>query len=123
MRYPCWWGLGASVYGERALQNVPDKIVPVALRLWLLFLFLFLLLGYAVIPSVIFGAIGGLAGGTVSAWWQTPGGEPQPRQMSKPGTIEQLSNRIKPNGLKGRLPFMKVFTRRDKRLSRSSRRS
>ncbi|MDA0865928.1 MAG: hypothetical protein O2890_05835 [Cyanobacteria bacterium] len=103
---------------------MPDKIVPVALRLWLLFIFAFLLLGYAVVPSIVFGAIGGLAGGTVSAWWQTPGGEPQPQEPRKSAsTIEQLSSRIKPGNLKGRLPFLKVFTRRDKRLTRSSRRS
>ncbi|NJN21229.1 MAG: hypothetical protein HC812_08640 [Leptolyngbya sp. RL_3_1] len=102
---------------------MPDKIVPVALRLWLLFLFTFLLIGYAVLPSVIFGAIAGLAGGTVSAWWQTPGGEPQANM--KPSTIEQLTTRIKPGeiNLKERLPFLKVFARRDKRLTRSSRRS
>jgi hypothetical protein len=102
---------------------VPDKIVPVALRLWLIFLFVFLLLGYAVVPSVVFGAIGGLAGGTVSAWWQTPGGEPKPKKETKPSPIEQLSTRIKPGELKGKLPFLKIFSRRDKRMTRSSRRS
>ncbi|MGD1904463.1 MAG: hypothetical protein ACFB0C_00545 [Leptolyngbyaceae cyanobacterium] len=101
---------------------MPDKIVPVALRLWLLFLFVFLLLGYTVVPSVFFGAIAGLAGGTVSAWWQTPGGEPKPQEETKPSTIEQLGNRIKPQNIWSRLPFLKVFNRRDKRLTRSSRR-
>jgi hypothetical protein len=64
---------------------VPDKIVPFALRLWLGFLFVFLLLGYAVVPSVIFGAIGGLAGSTVHAWWTTPGGEPKPVESHASG--------------------------------------
>ncbi|NJL44590.1 MAG: hypothetical protein HC922_00220, partial [Leptolyngbyaceae cyanobacterium SM2_3_12] len=49
-----------------------DKIVPPALQIWLVFLFIFLLLGYGVLPSIFFGAVAGLAGGTLSAWWKTP---------------------------------------------------
>ncbi len=103
---------------------MPDKIIPVALRLWLLFLFTFLLLGYEVVPSIVFGAIGGFAGGTVNAWWQTPGGEPQPSK-SQATLIDPLLNwgdRFKSSREIGtRLPFLKLFTRRDKRLSRSRR--
>lgn len=57
---------------------VTDKIFPVALKLWLVFLLAFLLLGYEIVPSIIFGAIAGLAGGTVSAWWQTLVVSPRP---------------------------------------------
>lgn len=103
---------------------MPDKIVPVALRLWLGFLFVFLLLGYAVVPSVIFGAIGGLAGGTVNAWWTTPGGQPKPVE-SAPATnpLDKLGERIKPQRWQARIPFMRLFTRRDKRMRRARRSS
>ena len=51
-----------------------DKIVPTALKIWLAFIFIFLLLGYEIIPSIAFGAVAGFAGGTIQAWWTTPGG-------------------------------------------------
>jgi hypothetical protein len=102
---------------------VPDKIVPVALRLWLLFLFVFLLLGYAVVPSVIFGAIGGLAGGTVNAWWTTPGGEPRPREPAPaaPNPFKKLGERIKPTQLQERLLALKNLGRRKRGFQRSRR--
>jgi hypothetical protein len=103
---------------------VPDKIVPFALRLWLGFLFVFLLLGYAVVPSVIFGAIGGLAGSTVHAWWTTPGGEPKPVESTPAANpLDKLGERIKPQRWQGRVPFLRLFTRRDQRLGRSRRSS
>jgi hypothetical protein len=96
---------------------VADKIFPVALRLWLVFLFLLLLLGYAIIPSIVLGAIGGLAGGMVSAWWQTPGGEPQPEAeiQSASNPLGKISGRLRTPQLDNRLPFLKLFTRRDRR--------
>lgn len=101
-----------------------DKLVPVALRLWLLFLLAFVLLGYAVVPSILFGAVGGFAGGLISAWWSTPGGEPTPAQQA-PSALEKLGGRIggrlQPRGLGSRLPFLKLFTRRDRRYSNSRR--
>lgn len=96
-----------------------DKIVPVALRLWLLFLLAFVLLGYAVIPSILFGAIGGFAGGMVSAWWQTPGGELQ--QELQPTALEKIGGKLRPQQVQSRLPFLKLFTRRDRRYPRSRR--
>ncbi|NER85411.1 MAG: hypothetical protein F6K42_39165 [Leptolyngbya sp. SIO1D8] len=96
-----------------------DKIVPVALRLWLLFLFAFLLLGYAIIPSILFGAIGGFAGGMVSAWWQTPGGEPE--KEFEPSALERIGGRLRPRQVQNRLPFLKLFTRRDRRYPKSRR--
>lgn len=97
-----------------------DKIVPVALRLWLLFLFAFLLLGYAIIPSILFGALGGFSGGLVSAWWSTKGGEPE--KTAEPDVLEKLGSRFRPPPIHNRLPFLKLFTRRDRRYD-SSRRS
>ena len=62
------------------INDMTDLIVPAALRIWLVFLLLFALLGYSVTVSILFGAMGGFAGGVVSAWWHSPGGEPSPRK-------------------------------------------
>lgn len=98
-----------------------DKIFPVALRLWLGFLLLFIVLGYEIAPSIIFGAIAGFAGGMVSAWWQTPGGEPKPVEQTEPTALGKLGERLRPGRVKGRLPFLKLFTRRDRRYTGSRR--
>lgn len=76
------------------INDMTDLIVPAALRLWLVFLLVFALLGYSVTASILFGAMGGFAGGLVSAWWHAPGGEPMPseerRQKSKRPSLLQL---------------------------------
>jgi len=74
---------------------VADKIIPPALKLWLAFLFVFLLLDYGIVPSILLGALAGLAGGTIQAWWITPGGEPT-RSLEIPATLRQLSKRPLP---------------------------
>jgi len=40
------------------------------------FLLVFIFFQYPVPFSIIFGAVGGLAGGIVTAWWQMKGGSP-----------------------------------------------
>ena len=60
-----------------------DLIVPAALRIWLVFLLIFVLLGYSVTTSILFGVVGGFAGGLVSAWWDALGGEPMPKDGQK----------------------------------------
>ena len=97
-----------------------DKIFPVALRLWLVFLFAFLLLGYAIVPSILFGLVGGFASGMVSAWWQTPGGEPEVVE-AEPNALEKLGGRLRPRYVQNRMPFLKLFTRRDRRAPNSRR--
>ena len=97
-----------------------DKIFPVALKLWLGFLLTFLLLGYDIAPSIIFGAIAGFAGGTVAAWWQTPGGEPTEAEL-EPTALDKLGEKLRPGQVRHRLPFLKLFTRRDNRYSNSRR--
>lgn len=96
-----------------------DKIVPVALRLWLLFLFALLLVGYAIVPSILFGAVGGFAGGMVSAWWRTDGGEPKPNL--EPSPVQKLGSKFAPQQIQRRIPALKLFTRRDRRYSDSRR--
>jgi hypothetical protein len=90
---------------------VVDKIVPPAFKLWLLFLGLFLLLGYGVVPSILFGALAGFAGGTIHAWWSTPGGEP-----SSPLELPASLRRLSPT----QLPLRKFF-RQDRRPERTPR--
>ncbi len=67
-----------SPKGKPIINDMTDLIVPAALRIWLIFLLVFILLGYSVIVSILFGAVGGFAGGLVAAWWSAPGGEPKP---------------------------------------------
>ncbi|MGD1898640.1 MAG: hypothetical protein ACFB16_17005 [Phormidesmis sp.] len=53
-----------------------DLLIPAAVRIWLIFLLVFIFLGYNVPFSIFFGFVGGLAGGLVTAWWQIKGGAP-----------------------------------------------
>ncbi|MGB3310007.1 MAG: hypothetical protein WBG32_22790 [Nodosilinea sp.] len=90
-----------------------DKIIPPALKIWLVFLFLFLLLGYEVVPSILLGAIAGLAGGTIQAWWITPGGEPT-TTLELPASLRRLDPK--------RLPLGNLFRRgRSQRVPRARR--
>jgi hypothetical protein len=92
---------------------VADKIIPPALKIWLAFLFLFLLLGYEVVPSILLGAIAGFAGGTIQAWWITPGGEPT-TTLELPVSLRQLNPK--------RLPLGNFFRRgRSQRVPRARR--
>lgn len=68
-----------SSKGKSVINDMTDLIVPSALRIWLVFLLVFALLGYSVTASILFGAVGGFAGGVVAAWWIAPGGEPNPK--------------------------------------------
>ena len=94
-----------------------DKIVPPALKLWLAFIFIFLLIGYDIIPSIAFGAIAGFAGGMIQAWWTTPGGVPTRTELPEP--IRQFSRQIRETP--SRLPFWRGGTQNDRSYSRSKR--
>ena len=83
--------------GKTIINDMTDLIVPAALRIWLVFLLLFALLGYSVPASILFGAIGGFAGGLVSAWWYVPGGEPVPAKKNG----EAMQSRIPKWRLRG----------------------
>ncbi|ESA34298.1 hypothetical protein N836_17935 [Leptolyngbya sp. Heron Island J] len=72
------------------INDMTDLIVPAALRIWLVFLLIFALLGYSVTVSILFGAVGGFAGGLVSAWWHAPGGEPAVRKDDKSLSMLQM---------------------------------
>lgn len=70
--------MGSPKGGKPVVNDMTDLIVPAALRIWLVFLLIFVLLGYSVTTSILFGVVGGFAGGLVSAWWDAFGGEPMP---------------------------------------------
>lgn len=84
-----------------------NRIGPPALKIWLVFLFTFLLLGYDIIPSILFGVVGGLAGGIVSTWWVTPGGEP--KEVELPAPIKRIRRQLRQTP--ARLP-LRGFLRR-----------
>ena len=54
--------------GQNSIK--PSEGFAAGLKLWLLFLIGFKLLGYPISSSILLGAIGGLAGGWVAAWWR-----------------------------------------------------
>ena len=94
-----------------------DKIVPNALKIWLAFIVIFLLIGYDITPSIAFGAIAGLAGGTVQAWWTTPGGVPTHTELPEP--IRKFGRQIRETP--SRLPFWRRGNQNDRSYSRSKR--
>ena len=85
-----------------------DLIIPAAIRTWLVFLLVFILLDYSTGVSMLFGAIGGVAGGVITAWWQIKGGAPS-GSSDRPPT-DKL-RRPDPNkeyhGARWHLPFLK----------------
>lgn len=88
-----------------------DKIVPTALRIWLIFLLLLLLLGYSVFSSIFFGAIAGLSSGIINAWWTTMGGEPTAPVLPEP--IRRFGNRLRES--QPRLPIIRSLARQEQR--------
>lgn len=91
-----------------------DKIVPLALRFWLMFLLLFLVLGYSVLTCIIFGAVGGFAASTASVWWRAKGGEPVTGLIPDP--IRQFGRQIQQQAPR-RIPWGRLVGRRDRRYS------
>lgn len=84
--------MGSPKGDKPVINDMTDLIVPAALRIWLGFLLVFVLLGYSVTVSILFGAVGGFAGGLVSAWWYALGGEPIPKEDTKNSSGLQLPN-------------------------------
>ncbi|QQE63602.1 hypothetical protein GFS31_02690 [Leptolyngbya sp. BL0902] len=88
-----------------------NEMGPPTLKIWLLFLLLFLMLGYGPIPSILFGLVAGLAGGVVATWWVSPGGEP--KEVELPTPIRQFSRQLRETP--SRLPFRGFFRRTESR--------
>ena len=79
-----------SPKGKPVINDMTDLIVPAALRIWLVFLLIFVVLGYSVTASILFGAIGGFAGGLVSAWWNALGGDPMLKEKGQTSSLLRL---------------------------------
>ncbi|MEB3289278.1 MAG: hypothetical protein VKI82_05150 [Leptolyngbya sp.] len=84
---------------------------PPTLKIWLLFLLLFLVLGYGPIPSILLGLVAGMAGGVVATWWVSPGGEPTPVEL--PAPIQQFSRQLRQTP--SRLSLRGLFRRTESR--------
>ncbi len=95
-----------------------DRIVPAALRAWLLFLLLFIVLGYPVGFSILFGAAGGFAWGTVSAWWSIPGGVPLPDDFDDIDEVQERAGRAR---LGFKLPEWQLRRAKRRRIYRRGR--
>ena len=99
-----------------------DLIIPAALRIWLIFLVVFVALQYSVPFSIIFGGIGGVAGGLVTAWWQMKGGSPAgPKGISPTDSL----SRPDPDGSdvnpRWELPFLKTNKAQNRYIERQKR--
>ena len=98
---------------------IADKAIPAGLKVWLIFLLSLYFLGLPVVLSILFGFVGGIAGGWILAWWQTPGGEPF--EGRSPEEIERAKRRSSPPRLKLTF-FNKSLDRPNRRSSRIRRR-
>jgi membrane associated rhomboid family serine protease len=90
--------------------------VPTALKLWLFFLFCFFFLGYPVPLSILFGAVGGFAGGWVDAWWNSKDEPSQPKPEEIQDAEVVAASPAKPSGLR------RAKLRREARARRGSQR-
>lgn len=96
---------------------------PVALRLWLVFLLSLVLFGYSVPFSIVVGAVGGIAGGWVVAWWNSkeksinPSSESEdeleevPVKLSGLSLAKQRRDAKKKRVQKSPLSFMELLNR------------
>jgi len=73
-------------------QFVFDKGVSAGLRIWLAFLLVLVLAKYGVVQSLCLGALAGIAGGYICAWWQAKG---KPSFKSSSTRFPNLSDRVK----------------------------
>ena len=85
-----------------------DLIIPATLRIWLIFLLVFVLLRYPVPFSIVFGGIAGLAGGIATAWWQVKGGAPtDPKDRPPVDQIEPTVVNDREITSRWEIPFLK----------------
>lgn len=97
------------------------------LKFWLFFMLSFALAGYSITLSVFFGAMGGLAGGWIFAWWkskdQPSQTQPTARQSSDKGLTRMSGLRLAKQkrdeksgkrGLSGRKVFSSLLRKKGK---------
>ncbi len=73
---------------KKTSSGIADGVLA-GLKLWLFFMFSFLFLGYSIPMSILLGAIGGLAGAWVVAFWKSKDEprKPQSAITEKPAGI------------------------------------
>ena len=126
MAFAIYWGHPRSVYflSQNEAVAVADLFIPAALRIWLLSLLAFVLLDYSVPFSILFGAIAGVAGGLVTAWWQIKGGGPAAALLKGLKPTDKLK-RPDPDGSDENpsfeLPFLKTNKAKKRYLERRKR--
>ncbi|MEL7143071.1 MAG: hypothetical protein AAGM27_09330 [Cyanobacteria bacterium J06554_3] len=100
-----------------------DLIIPAALRLWLFFLVIFVVLDYSATFSIVFGAIAGLSGGIVSAWWQIKGGSPSegPKGLKPVDNLKRPAADGSDSGARFELPFLKSNKAKRRYMERNKR--
>ena len=98
---------------------IADKAIPAGLKVWLIFLLSFYFLGLPAVFSILYGFVGGVAGGWIFAWWHTAGGEPFENTSTEAG--KQTKRRSGPPRLKLTF-FNKSLDRQNRRSSRTRRR-
>ncbi|MEO0768001.1 MAG: hypothetical protein AAFY72_00990 [Cyanobacteria bacterium J06649_4] len=101
-----------------------DLFIPAALRIWLFSLLTFVLLDYSVPFSILFGAIAGVAGGLVSAWWQIKGGSPSSgfiKGLEPTDKLKQPDPNGSDEGPAFELPFLKTNKAKKRYMERRKR--
>jgi hypothetical protein len=73
-------------------NDVLSKGFAAGIQIWLVFLLAFYLLGYPAPLSIVLGAIAGIAGGIIIAWWtsQDPKKEDKPEEVEE-GSVEDVA--------------------------------
>ena len=100
-----------------------DLIIPAALRLWLFFLVIFVVLDYSATFSIVFGASAGLSGGIVSAWWQIIGVSPseEPKGLKPVDKLKQPAAEGSARSERFGLPFLKSNKAKRRYMERNKR--
>lgn len=78
-------------------------------------------MGYPVTFSIVFGAIGGLAGGLATAWWQVKGGAPMPVEEESRTESWRRLHQIKEIASRWDLPLVGPSNSQKRYLERTQR--
>ncbi|NEO74625.1 hypothetical protein [Moorena sp. SIO3H5] len=67
------WAAVASQNNPRTQNLTSSEGIEAGLKYWLLFMLVFVLVGYPPSISIFVGGIGGIAGGVMINWWKSTG--------------------------------------------------
>ncbi|MGI0493171.1 hypothetical protein ACN4EG_15410 [Alkalinema pantanalense CENA528] len=71
-------------------NDAVSKGFSAGIQVWLIFLLVFWVLGYAVPLSILLGAIGGVASGTIIFWWEIKE-EPKKEEIIEDASLEDVA--------------------------------